>query len=78
MRQEVCVAREFPAAWGTWATTDPACARHQRVYSHLPLVPAGVVTLPDANVLIVGGVAHNGQGGWQALPDRRAEYDNPT
>lgn len=42
------------------------------------VVPAGVVTLPDGNVLIVGGVAHNGQGGWQALPDRRAEYDNPT
>ena len=41
-------------------------------------MPAGVVTLPDGDVLIVGGVAHNGQGGWQALPDRRAEYDNPT
>lgn len=38
----------------------------------------GVLTLPDGMVLIVGGVAHNGQGGWQALPDRRAEYDNPT
>lgn len=48
----------------------------QLVLLHTP--PAGVVTLPDGDVLIVGGVAHNGQGGWQSLPDRRAEYDNPT
>lgn len=46
--------------------------------TRLPPPRAGVVTLPDGDVLIVGGVAHNGQGGWQADPARRDEYDNPT